>query len=84
MLGKNMVRRMKGMTVFAASFNLPTSPHMMPKTAKRNPDSPMVGSLTHVGRKLARAAMMKAGRTEILFLMLHNAKRLMARWKMLA
>ena len=75
---------MKGMTVFTASFNLPTLPHMMPKAAKRNPDSPMVGSLTHVGRKLARAAMMKAGRTEILFLMLHNAKRLMARWKMLA
>ena len=84
MLGKNMVRRMKGMTVFAASFNLPILPHMMPKAAKRNPDSPMVGSLTHVGRKLARMAITKAGRTAILFLMFHNTMRLMARWKMLA
>jgi hypothetical protein len=84
MLGKNMVRRMKGMTVFAASFNLCVSPHIMPKVAKRNPDSPMVGSLTHVGRKLARDAMMKAGRTAILFLMFHNTMRLMARWKTLA
>lgn len=45
-----IVKRMNGRTVFVASKGLLVFPHMIPKEAKRKPDSPIVGSVTYIGR----------------------------------
>lgn len=47
---KIIVKRMNGRAAFMASKGLLVFPHMMPKEAKRNPDSPIVGSVTYIGR----------------------------------
>lgn len=45
-----IVRRMNGRAAFIAPKGLSVLPHIMPNEAKRKPDSPIVGSVTYVGR----------------------------------
>lgn len=77
--GISIVMRMNGIAFLETSSHLPVLPHMIPKTAKRNPESPIVESPTYIGRKLAATATMKAKSADILFLMPQSAIRLTAR-----
>ena len=78
-----MVKRMNGIAFLAASFHLPVFPHMIPSAEKRNPDIPIVGSVTNMGRKLAATAAKKDRVTSILFFILQSTIRLMSRWNKL-
>lgn len=78
-----MVKRMNGIAFLTASFHLPVFPHMMPNAAKRNPDNPIVGSVTNMGRKLAATAVTNERVTSILFFILQSTIRLMSRWNKL-
>ena len=68
-----MVKRMNGIAFLAASFHLPVFPHMMPNAEKRNPDNPIVGSVTNIGRKLAATAATNERVTSI-YLILYTPK----------
>ena len=74
---------MNGIAFFAASFHLPVFPHMIPSAEKRNPDSPIVGSVTNMGRKLDATAATNERVTSILFFILQRTIRLMSRWNKL-
>lgn len=78
-----MVKRMNGIAFLAATFHLPVFPHMIPSAEKRNPDIPIVGSVTNMGRKLAATAATKDRVTSILFFILQSTIRLMSRWNKL-
>lgn len=74
---------MNGIAFLAASFHLPVFPHMIPSAEKRNPDIPIVGSVTNMGRKLAATATTNERVTSILFFILQSTIRLMSRWNKL-
>ena len=74
---------MNGIAFLAASFHLPVFPHMIPSTENRNPDIPIVGSVTNMGRKLAATAATNDRVTSILFFILQSTIRLMSRWNKL-
>ena len=78
-----MVKRMNGIAFLAASFHLPVFPHMIPSAENRNPDIPIVGSVTNMGRKLAATAATNDRVTSILFFILQSTIRLMRRWNKL-
>ena len=78
-----MVKRMNGIAFLAASFHLPVFPQMIPSAEKRNPDNPIVGSVTNMGRKLAATAAANEMVTSILFFILQSTIRLMRRWNKL-
>lgn len=78
-----MVKIMNGIAFLAATFHLPVFPHMIPSAEKRNPDIPIVGSVTNMGRKLAATAATKDRVTSILFFILQSTIRLMSRWNKL-
>ena len=78
-----MVKRMNGIAFLAASFHMPVFPHMIPSAEKRNPDSPIVGSVTNMGRKLAATDATNERATSILFFILQSTIRLMSRWNKL-
>ena len=78
-----MVKRMNGIAFLAASFHLPVFPHMIPSAEKINPDNPIVGSVTNIGRKLAATAATKERVTSILFFILQSTIRLMSIWNKL-
>ena len=78
-----MVKRMNGIAFLAASFHLPVFPHMIPSAENRNPDIPIVGSVTNMGRKLAATAATNDMVTSILFFILQSTIRLMSRWNKL-
>ena len=78
-----MVKRMNGIAFLAATFHLPVFPHMIPSAEKRNPDIPIVGSVTNMGRKLAATATTNERVTSILFFILQSTIRLMRRWNKL-
>lgn len=78
-----MVNRMNGIAFLAASFHLPVFPHMIPSAENRNPDIPIVGSVTNMGRKLAATAATNDMVTSILFFILQSTIRLMSRWNKL-
>lgn len=78
-----MVKRMNGIAFLVASFHLPVFPHMMPNAAKRNPDNPIVDSVTNMGRKLAATAATNERVASILFFILQSTIRLMSRWNKL-
>ena len=78
-----MVKRMNGIAFLAASFHLPVFPHMIPSAEKRNPDSPIVGSVTNMGRKLAATAAENEMVTSLLFFILQSTIRFMSRWNQL-
>ncbi len=75
----SIVPRTNGITFLMASNHLPVFPHISPNELKRSPESPIVGSLTYIGKKLATIAMKREAIGRISFLMLHNTIRLMAR-----
>ena len=79
----SMVKRMNGIAFLAATFHLPVFPHMMPNAEKRNPDNPIVCSVTNMGRKLAATAATNERVTSILFFILQSTIRLMSRWNKL-
>ena len=79
----SMVNRMNGIAFLAASFHLPVFPHMIPSAENRNPDIPIVGSVTNMGRKLAATAATNDMVTSILFFILQSTIRLMSRWNKL-
>ena len=79
----SMVNRMNGIAFLAASFHLPVFPHMIPSAENRNPDIPIVGSVTNMGRKLAATAATNERVTSILFFILQSTIRLMRRWNKL-
>lgn len=74
-LGITIVHPITGNTLLKASLHIPVFPHIHPKAAKRNPESPIVGSLTCIGRKLASMATANDSTTAILFLMLQSTIR---------
>lgn len=74
---------MNGIAFLAATFHLPVFPHMIPSAENRNPDSPIVGSVTNMGRKLADTAATNERVTSILFFILQSTIRLMSRWNKL-
>lgn len=78
-----MVKRMNGIAFLVASFHLPVFPHMMPSAENRNPDIPIVGSVTNMGRKLDATAATNERVTSILFFILQSTIRLMSRWNKL-
>ena len=78
-----MVKRMNGIAFLAASFHLPVFPHMIPSAENRNPDIPIVGSVTNMGMKLAATAATNERVTSILFFILQSTIRLMRRWNKL-
>ena len=78
-----MVKRMNGIAFLAASLHLPVFPHMIPSAEKRNPDIPIVGSVTNMGRKLAATAATNERVTSTLFFILQSTIRLMSRWNKL-
>ncbi len=84
MFGNIIVITINGITFLAASFTLPVSPHIMPKTANRKPDKPIVGSRTLVGSVVERIATSKDAIMLTLFLILQSAARLISKWKILA
>ena len=49
-LGISIVMRMNGIAFLEASSHLPVLPHICPKAAKRNPESPIVVPSTYIGR----------------------------------
>ena len=74
---------MNGIAFLAASFHLPVFPHMIPSAENRNPDIPIVGSVTNMGMKLAATAATNERVTSILFFILQSTIRLMRRWNKL-
>ena len=78
-----MVKIMNGIAFLAASFHIPVFPHMIPSAENRNPDIPIVGSVTNMGRKLAATAATNERVTSILFFILQSTIRLMSRWNKL-
>ena len=74
---------MNGIAFLEASFHLPVFPHMIPSAENRNPDIPIVGSVTNMGRKLAATAATNEMVTSILFFILQSTIRLMRRWNKL-
>ena len=74
---------MNGIAFLAASFHLPVFPHMIPSAENRNPDIPIVGSVTNMGSKLAATAATNDRVTSILFFILQSTIRLMSRWNKL-
>ena len=74
---------MNGIAFLAASFHLPVFPHMIPSAENRNPDIPIVGSVTNIGRKLAATAATNERVASILFFILQSTIRLMSRWNKL-
>ena len=78
-----MVKIMNGIAFLAASFHMPVFPHMIPSAENRNPDIPIVGSVTNMGRKLAATAATNERVTSILFFILQSTIRLISRWNKL-
>ena len=74
---------MNGIAFLAASFHMPVFPHMIPSAENRNPDIPIVGSVTNMGRKLAATDATNERVTSILFFILQSTIRLMSRWNKL-
>lgn len=70
---------MNGIAFLVASFHLPVFPHMSPNEENKNPESPIVGALVYMGRKLANMAITKDGIGLSLFRMLHKTIKLIAR-----
>ena len=73
--GMAIVHPITGNALLKDSFHIPVFPHIHPNAAKRNPESPIVGSSTYIGNRLPIAATVKDSTAAILFLMLQSTSR---------